>query len=187
MVTVYLAEDPKHHRKVALGWGGGGTAGKLHLEKQLSIKESVDLTTDFLGFSYGFRPGRSPHMALDALAEGIHTRKVNWVLDADIPGFFDTIDHGWLMRFVEHCIRDRRVLRHIKKWLHAGVLEDGKRNRHWLPLAQPTLTPRHLHRKEVVEHLPIRVVLGVALRTPDIEIELLQGGVHRARRRRLIL
>ena len=63
-------------------------------------------------------------MALDALAEGIHTRKVNWVLDADIRGFFDTIDHEWLMRFVEHRIRDRRVLRHIKKWLHAGVLED---------------------------------------------------------------
>ena len=81
--------------------------------------------TDFLGFSYGFRPGRSQHMALDALAVGIQTRKVGWVLDADIRGFFDTIDHGWLMRFVEHRIMDKRVRRHIKKWLNAGVLEDG--------------------------------------------------------------
>ncbi|MFQ5927784.1 MAG: group II intron reverse transcriptase/maturase [Terriglobia bacterium] len=80
---------------------------------------------DFLGFSYGFRPGRSQHMALDALAVGIQRRKVNWVLDADIRGFYDAIDHDWLMRFVEHRVRDRRVRRHIKKWLNAGVLEDG--------------------------------------------------------------
>lgn len=84
---------------------------------------------DFLGFSYGFRPGRSPHMALDALAVGIRTKKVNWVLDADIRGFFDAMDHGWLERFIEHRIEDRRVLRHIKKWLNAGVLEDGERIR----------------------------------------------------------
>ncbi|MEW6746663.1 MAG: group II intron reverse transcriptase/maturase [Planctomycetota bacterium] len=82
--------------------------------------------TDFLKYSYGFRPGRRPHDALDALAVGIQTREVNWVLDADIRGFFDAIDHGWLMRFVEHRIADRRVLRHIQKWLNAGVLEDGK-------------------------------------------------------------
>jgi len=82
--------------------------------------------TDFLGFSYGFRPARSAHMALDALAVGIETRKVNWVLDADIRGFFDTLDHGWLMKFVGHRIADRRVLRHISKWLNAGVLEDGR-------------------------------------------------------------
>lgn len=81
---------------------------------------------DFVGFSYGFRPGCSQHHALDALAVGISTRKVNWVLDADIRGFFDTIDHGWLMKFVEHRIADQRVLRHIKKWLKAGVLEDGE-------------------------------------------------------------
>jgi group II intron reverse transcriptase/maturase len=82
--------------------------------------------TDFLGFSYGFRPGRSAHLALDALAVGIQTRKVNWLLDADIRGFFDTLSHEWLMKFVEHRIADQRVLRHIKKWLNAGVLEDGK-------------------------------------------------------------
>jgi group II intron reverse transcriptase/maturase len=82
---------------------------------------------DFKGFSYGFRPGRSPHHALDALYMGISTRKVSWVLDADIRGFFDAIDHGWMMKFIEHRVADQRVLRHIKKWLHAGVLEDGVR------------------------------------------------------------
>src|SRR3970282_199146 len=85
--------------------------------------------TDFLGFSYGFRPGRSPHQALDALSVGLQTRKVNWVLDADIRGFFDTLDHGWLVRFVKHRVADRRVVRLIQKWLSAGVLEDGKRTR----------------------------------------------------------
>ena len=83
--------------------------------------------TDFLGFSYGFRPRRSPHHALDALSVGLMTTKVNWVLDADIRGFFDTLDHGWLVRFVEHRIADRRIVRLIQKWLNAGVLEDGSR------------------------------------------------------------
>ncbi len=82
---------------------------------------------DFLGFSYGFRPGRSPHQALDALCAGIMTRKVNWVLDADIRSFFDTLSHEWLVRFVEHRIADRRVVRLVQKWLRAGVLEDGQR------------------------------------------------------------
>ena len=81
---------------------------------------------DFLGFSYGFRPGRSQHEALDALAVGILRKKVNWVLDADIRGFFDAIDHGWLVKFVEHRVGDRRVLRLIRKWLGAGVMENGK-------------------------------------------------------------
>jgi group II intron reverse transcriptase/maturase len=83
--------------------------------------------TDFLGFSYGFRPGRSPHNALDALYAGLLTQKVNWVLDADIRGFFEAIDHAWLVKFVEHRIADRRVVRLIQKWLNAGVLEDGVR------------------------------------------------------------
>jgi group II intron reverse transcriptase/maturase len=82
---------------------------------------------DFLGFSYGFRPRRGAHDALDALAAGIKGKKVNWVLDADIRGFFDTIDHGWLIKFIEHRIADRRVLRLIQKWLRAGVMEQGKR------------------------------------------------------------
>jgi group II intron reverse transcriptase/maturase len=81
--------------------------------------------SDFLGFSYGFRPGRSPHHALDALAAGILKRRVNWVLDADIRDFFGSLDHGWLKRFVEHRIADRRVLRLIQKWLSAGVIENG--------------------------------------------------------------
>src|SRR5688572_29557769 len=81
---------------------------------------------DFLGFSYGFRPGRSQHDALDALAVGIESRRVNWILDADIAGFFDTVSHDWLIRFVEHRVGDRRVIRLIRKWLKAGVMEDGK-------------------------------------------------------------
>ena len=81
--------------------------------------------TDFVGFSYGFRPGRGQHDALDALVVGIEHRAVNWILDADIKGFFDNISHEWMMRFVEHCIGDQRVLRLIRKWLKAGVVEDG--------------------------------------------------------------
>jgi RNA-directed DNA polymerase len=80
---------------------------------------------DFVGFSYGFRPGRSQHMALDALAVGLQTKKINWVLDADIRDCYGSINHEWLMKFVEHRICDKRVRRHIKKWLNAGVLEDG--------------------------------------------------------------
>src|ERR1019366_3090609 len=83
--------------------------------------------TDFLGYSYGFRPGRGQHDALDALAVGIESQAVNWILDADIKGFFDSISHEWMMRFVEHRIGDRRVLRLIRKWLKAGVVEDGVR------------------------------------------------------------
>ena len=81
---------------------------------------------DFLGFSYGFRPRRGTHDALDALWMGITTKTVRWVLDADIRGFFDTINHEWLMKFIEHRVADRRVLRLIRKWLKAGALEDGK-------------------------------------------------------------
>jgi len=82
---------------------------------------------DFLGFSYGFRPGRSPHDALDALTVGVMTKKVNWVLDADLRAFFDTVEHAWLVRFVEHRVADQRVVRLIRKWLTAGVLEEGQR------------------------------------------------------------
>jgi len=81
---------------------------------------------DFLGFSYGFRPGRGQHDALDALAVGIDRRKVNWILDADIAGFFDAVSHDWMNRFVEHRVGDRRVIRLIRKWLTAGVAEDGR-------------------------------------------------------------
>jgi group II intron reverse transcriptase/maturase len=84
---------------------------------------------DFLGYSYGFRPRRGCHDALDALWVGLTERKVNWVLDADIRGFFDAIDHGWLMKFLEHRIADRRILRLLRKWLQAGVTEDGEWSR----------------------------------------------------------
>jgi RNA-directed DNA polymerase len=78
---------------------------------------------DFLGFSYGFRPGRSQHQCLDALAYAICEKRVNWVLDADIQGFFDEIDRDWLIKFLEHRIGDRRILRLIRKWLNAGIIE----------------------------------------------------------------
>jgi RNA-directed DNA polymerase len=81
---------------------------------------------DFRGFSYGFRPGRGQHDALDALAVGIERKRVNWVLDADIRNFFGQLDHAWLRRFLEHRIADKRVLRLIDKWLAAGVVEDGQ-------------------------------------------------------------
>jgi RNA-directed DNA polymerase len=81
---------------------------------------------DFRGFSYGFRPGRSPHQALDALNVGLQRKRVNWVLDADIRGFFDNMDHEWVMKLVAHRVADNRVLRLIGKWLKAGVSEEGK-------------------------------------------------------------
>lgn len=105
--------------------------GVTALEDKIVQRAAVEVLNaiyeiDFLGFSYGFRPGRSPHRALDALYTGLLTRKVNWVLDVDIQGFFDGISHEWLIKFVEHRIADRRVVRLIQKWLNAGVLEDGK-------------------------------------------------------------
>src|SRR6266536_2468485 len=81
---------------------------------------------DFRGFSYGFRPGRGPHHALDALAVAITRKRVNWVLDADIRDFFGQLDHSWLRRFLGHRIADKRILRLIDKWLAAGVVEDGQ-------------------------------------------------------------
>jgi len=104
------------------------------LEDKLVQRATVEVLntiyeTDFVAFSYGFRPGRGQHNALDVLYTGLLTRKVNWVLDVDIRGFFDAIDHGWLVKFVEHRIADRRVVRLIQKWLNAGVLEDGERTR----------------------------------------------------------
>ena len=81
---------------------------------------------DFLGFSYGFRPGRKQHDALDALWVGLRRRRVNWILDLDVRGFFDNVSHEWLVKFVEHRIADRRIIRLIQKWLKAGVSEEGK-------------------------------------------------------------
>jgi RNA-directed DNA polymerase len=84
---------------------------------------------DFLGFSYGFRPGRSCHKALDALWVGMERRRVNWVLDADIRGFFDSLSHEWMLKFVEHRVADPRILRLIRKWLQAGVSQGGQWSR----------------------------------------------------------
>ena len=81
---------------------------------------------DFEGFSYGFRPGRSQHDALDALSVGIERKKVNWILDLDVRSFFDKVEHQWLVQFVEHRIADQRIVRLIQKWLKAGVMEDGR-------------------------------------------------------------
>jgi group II intron reverse transcriptase/maturase len=81
---------------------------------------------DFLGFSYGFRPKRNQHHALDALAVGICKTPVNWILDADIRSFFDSVSHEWLVRFLEHRIGDERIIRLVRKWLKAGVMEDGE-------------------------------------------------------------
>ena len=114
--------------------GGRRPLGVPALEDKLVQRALVEVLnaiyeTDFLGFSYGFRPERSQHQALDALYAGLLTRKVNWVLEVDIRGFFDAMDHGWLVKVLEHRIADRRVVRLIQKWLNAGVLEEGKRIR----------------------------------------------------------
>ena len=104
------------------------------LEDKIVQRATVDVLnaiydTDFLGFSYGFRPRRSQHHALDALYVGLLTKRVNWVLDVDIRAFFDTIDHGWLTKFLEHRLADQRIVRLIQQWLNAGVLDEGQRTR----------------------------------------------------------
>lgn len=97
--------------------------------------------TDFVGFSYGFRAGRSQHQALDALYVAIDTKPVNWILDADIRSFFDQIDHEWTMRFLEHRIADRRILRLIRNWLKAGIIdEQGERGTPQGAVIAPTTT-----------------------------------------------
>jgi group II intron reverse transcriptase/maturase len=105
--------------------------GVAALEDKLLQRAVVEVLNgiyeaDLLGFSYGFRPGRSQHDAVDALATGIKRRKVSWVLDADIRDYFTSLDWSWLERFLEHRIADRRVLRLIQKWLRAGVIENGE-------------------------------------------------------------
>ena len=106
--------------------------GVTALEDKIVQRATVEVLntiyeTDFLGFSYGFRPGRSQHNALDALFVGLYEKRVNWVLDLDVSSFFDRLSHEWLIKFLQHRIADRRVLRLIQKWLRAGVLEEGKR------------------------------------------------------------
>src|SRR5947209_6502807 len=94
---------------------------------QSAVSETLNAIyeEDFYGFCYGFRKRKSQHAALDALATALLRKKVSWVLDADIRGFFDSIDHGWMRKFVEHRIGDQRIIRLIMKWLKAGVMEEG--------------------------------------------------------------
>jgi RNA-directed DNA polymerase len=105
---------------------------------------------DFVGFSYGFRPGRSQHQALDALWVGIMRKKVNWILDADVRCFFDSLSHEWLVKFIEHRVADRRILRLIQKWLRAGVTEEGEWSKTAMGIPQgsvvsPLLANIYLH------------------------------------------
>ena len=121
-------------RRVNIPKPDGGTRplGVAAIEDKIVQKAVAEIIltpiyeAEFLGFSYGFRPGRGAHDALDALAVGLTRCKINWVVDCDIRKFFDTVSRGWLARFLEHRIGDRRVIRLIIKWLNAGVMEDGK-------------------------------------------------------------
>src|ERR1700723_1716778 len=106
-------------------WGVAALEDKIVQQATVTILNQI-YEEDFLGFSYGFRPGRSQHDALDALAVAIEQKRVNYILDADIRNFFDELDKSWLLKFVEHRVADRRILRLIRKWLKAGVMEEGK-------------------------------------------------------------
>src|SRR5437764_8636061 len=106
-------------------FGVAGLEEKLVQQAVATILNQI-YEEDFLGFSYGFRPGRSQHQALDALTVALKTKKVNYVLDADIRGFFDNLDHAWMMKFVQHRVADPRMLGLLQKWLKAGVMEEGQ-------------------------------------------------------------
>jgi group II intron reverse transcriptase/maturase len=118
---VYIEKEDGRQRPLAVP----AIEDKLVQQAVVTILNQI-YEEDFLGFSYGFRPGRSQHQALDALSFALLKKKVNYVLDADIRGFFDNLDKGWLIKFVEHRVADPRILRLIQKWLNAGVLEEGE-------------------------------------------------------------
>ena len=121
---------PSRRKYIAKPDGRQRPLGIAALEDKIVQRALVEVLNaiyeeDFCGFSYGFRPGRGQHDALDALATAITRTKVNWIMDADIRSFFDSVSHDWLVRFAEHRIGDPRVIRLIRKWLKAGVMEDG--------------------------------------------------------------
>lgn len=118
---IYLTKPDGRQRPIGIA----ALEDKLVQKAVVVVLECI-YEQDFLGFSYGFRPGRSQHQALDALSVALTSRKVSWIVDADVAGFFDTIDHAWLIKFLEHRIGDKRLLRLIGKWLRAGVSEDGE-------------------------------------------------------------
>lgn len=117
---VYIAKSDGGQRPLAVA----ALEDKI-VQRAIATVLSAIYEEDFLGFSYGFRPGRGAHDAQDALVVAIERRKVSFIVDADIRSFFDTVNHDWLIRFVEHRIGDKRVIRLIRQWLRAGVLEDG--------------------------------------------------------------
>ena len=147
--------QPSRRRYIPKPDGRERPLGVAALEDKIVQRAVVEVLNaiyeeDFLGFSYGFRPGRSPHDALDALHVGITSTKVNHILDADIQGFFEAMCHSWLLRFVEHRIGDPRVIRLIRKWLKAGVMEDGvvtptERGSPQGAVASPLLANIYLH------------------------------------------
>ena len=121
---VYIPKPDGKQRPLAIA----ALEDKIVQKAVLAVLNEI-YEADFLGFSYGFRPGRGQHDALDALAVGITSRKVNYILDVDIRSFFDTVDHEWLMRFVGQRIGDQRILRLIRKWLKAGSWKTGSSSR----------------------------------------------------------
>src|SRR5438552_5777889 len=118
---VYISKADGHQRPL----GVAALEDKIVQQAVVTILNQI-YEVDFKGFSYGFRPNRGPHQALDALTVAIQRKRVRWVLDADIRNFYDSLDHEWLLKFIEHRVADRRILRLIRKWLKAGVSEDGQ-------------------------------------------------------------
>jgi RNA-directed DNA polymerase len=118
---VYIPKTDGRQRPLGIA----AVEDKIVQQAVVSLLEPI-YEEEFLGFSYGFRPGRGPHAALDTLTVSIERMPVKWILDADIRGFFDHVDHEWVMKFIQHRVADRRILRLIRKWLKAGVSEDGQ-------------------------------------------------------------
>jgi len=118
---VYIPKSDGRQRPI----GVAAVEDKIVQQAVVTVLNQI-YEVDFKGFSYGFRPGRGPHQALDALSVGIQRKRVNWILDADISAFFDKLNHEWAVKFIEHRVADSRMLRLIQKWLKAGVSEDGQ-------------------------------------------------------------